>query len=257
MKTVSFAIHKGGTGKTTTVVNLSAWLAKKGKRVLLIDMDAQANATECLADLSSLTLTLRDVLLGNRKLPDVICHFAPIPNLHFVPSTPALLLDEYWGRFTGLMPLMLKEQKESLTNAYDYVMCDCPPNLLHFTKLALFASDYIVMPVTPEPLATQGLTQLVENILPDLMKSNPLLKIGGVIVVHRVPRTRRYLPAEARAVIDHVVPGGRFSVEIPVDVNLAEMRDYHQPVCVFAEYSMGSWYFESLADEFIRRIPLI
>lgn len=154
------------------------------------------------------------------------------------------------------MPFLLKQELATLSEEdYNYVFCDCPPNLLHFTKLGLFASDYVIIPLEPEPLALEGLTQLVQNILPDIMKTNPSLKIGGVVIVHQAPRTRKYLPAQARAHINTILPGLLFPVEIPLDVNIADAPNYHRPVCVFAEDSMGSWYFEALADQFMQRIP--
>lgn len=255
---VSFAIQKGGTGKTTTTVMLGAWLAKNGYKVLIVDLDPQANATECLVNPISIAKEpcIKDVLLGDKDITSTILSSSDIDTLDIVPSKPSMLIDEYFGRFNGLMTHILRKKLQKVKKEYAYILCDCPPNLLHFTKNALWASDYVVMPLEPEPLAVDGLERLVYDILPDVTKENESLKIGGAILVHRSQRTRIYIPAEARRRIDKLLgPGMRFKVEIPLDQTLAEMRDYHQPAFVYAPRSQGSAYYEALADEFMARIP--
>jgi chromosome partitioning protein len=257
MPVVSFAVQKGGTAKTTTTIMLGAWLALKGKKILIIDLDPQANATECLVN--PLTIgsapCLRELLLGESDIHSVIRQSSDIANLDFIPSKPTMLIDEYFGRFVGLLPHILRGKLQEVRNKYDYIFCDCPPNLLHFTKNALWTSDYIVTPLEPEPLAVDGLERLVTDILPDVYKENPDLKVGGAIIVHRAQRTRIYIPEEARQRIDSLLSSGmRFRVEIPLDQTLTQMRDYNQPACIYARNSQGSIYYEALADEFMARI---
>jgi chromosome partitioning protein len=258
MTIVSFAIQKGGTAKTTTTVMLAAWLALKRKKVLLIDLDPQANATECLVDPLAIRDDdcLRELLLGESGIDSVVHQSHDIGNLSFIPSKPRMLIDEYFGRFSGLMPHILRGKLKRIKEKYDYILCDCPPNLLHFTKNALWASDYIVVPLEPEPLAVDGLERLVSDILPDIYKENSTLKIGGAVLIHRAQRTRIYIPEEARRRIDRLLgPRMRFTVEVPLDQKLAEMRDYHQPACIYARNCQGSEYYRALADEFIVRVP--
>lgn len=258
MPVVSFAIQKGGTGKTTTTVMLGAWLAENGHKVLVVDLDPQANATECLVNPLRIARDpcVRDLLLGDKDVTSVIHSSLHINTLDLIPSKPSMLIDEYFGRFSGLMTHILRKKLQKIRKKYAYILCDCPPNLLHFTKNALWASDYVVMPLEPEPLAVDGLERLVADILPDVTKENESLKIGGAIVIHRSQRTRIYIPAEARRRIDKLLgPKMRFRVEIPLDQTLAEMRDYHKPALVYARKSQGSSYYEALADEFMVRIP--
>lgn len=261
MKILSFVIQKGGTGKTTTAVMLSAILAERGYRTLILDLDPQANATECLIDPQEVKASIRDVILGGKDLQSVIVTSRDINNLDFVPAVPSMLIDEYFGRFSGIIPHLLSNEIESLKKSigddyYKYVFFDCPPNLLHFTKNALFASDYVVVPMEPEPLALDGLFRFTADVLPDILTRNKNLKIGGVILIHRSQRTRKYIPEQVRSEIDRRFgPQIRFKVEIPLDQNLTLMRDYNKPALCYARTSQGCTYYEALADEFIARIP--
>jgi len=256
MRIISLAVQKGGTGKTTTAVNLAAALAMQKHRVLLIDLDSQANATECLTDLTSIepAQSIRSLFLEGRGVSALIRHSTGVPGLDFVPSHPAILIDEYFGRITGIASHMLQNALADLPAEYEFVLCDCPPNLMHFTRNALVASDFLLIPVEPEPLAVDGLRQLVTAILPDIQQQNPRLALLGVAIVNRAPGTRRYIPAAAKADIDRLVPGARLSSEVRLDQQLTQMRVHNQPVFVYAPFSNGASDYQALAAEIVQRL---
>ncbi len=257
MKIISFAIQKGGAGKTTSAVCVSSWLAKRGRKVLLIDMDPQSNATECLIDPDNVGNSIGDVLLNKCSIDKAIHSVPYLPTMNIVPAKFEMLLDEYYGYFSNIYPDTLRLKLESLPKNYnyDYIFCDCPPNLLHFTKNALMASDYIVMPLEPEYLPFKGLSEFIAGVLPDIQKRNRALKLGGIILVHRAPGSRKYMPAEIRDKIDTLVPNFRFRSEIRLDQNLARMSELNQPICIFAPTSPGGSDYAALSFEFEARIP--
>jgi chromosome partitioning protein len=259
MTIISLAIQKGGTGKTTSAVMLSALLAKRGRKVLLIDMDPQANATECIADPQSIDKCIGDVLLRRANISETTQATSFLPqNLFYIPSKPSMLIDEYFGHFTSIFPDTLKAQLSSIRDQYDYVMIDCPPNLMHFTKNALWASDYVVIPLEPEPLAFEGLRQFIVSILPDATVHNPNLKPGGAILVNRAPAVRKYLPEEIKNRIrqdSSMGPSFLFGQEIRLDQQLAKMSLFNRPATEYAIQSNGVQDYIGLAAEFEVRIP--
>lgn len=257
MKIISFAIQKGGAGKTTSAVCVSSWLAKRGKKVLLIDMDPQSNATECIIDPSIVGNCIGDLLLDKCSIEKAIYEVPYLPSMNIIPAKPDMLIDEYRGHFSSIFNDTLRLKLESLPKNYnyDYIFCDCPPNLLHFTKNALIASNYVVIPLEPEYLPFRGLSEFIGSILPDLQTRNRALKLGGVILVHRAPGNRKYMPAEIREKIDILVPNQRFKSEIRLDQNLARMSDLNQPICIFAPTSQGGSDYATLSFEFEARLP--
>jgi chromosome partitioning protein len=256
MKILSIAVQKGGTAKTTTAVNLAAALALRAQRVLLVDLDSQANATECLTDLSTISpaQSIRSLFLDGASIASLIRSSTGVPRLDFVPSHPAILIDEYFGRITGVTSHLLQNALHNLPASYDFVVCDCPPNLTHFTRNALLASHYLLPVVEPEPLAVDGLRQLVTAILPDIHQQNPGLAILGVAIVNRAPGSRKYVPAAAKTEIDQLLPGARFAHEVGLDQELTQMRVHNQPVFVYAPSSKGASDYDALTNEVIQRV---
>lgn len=259
MKVVSIAIHKGGAGKTTTAVNLAAWLAypRHGltqRKVLLIDMDPQANATECFMEPEVVKKSIGDVLLRRCKISDAIIPAPSLPFLNILPSAIEMLLQEYFGDYNGLAMDVLKRALEEVQGKYDYVICDCPPNLMHFTKNALMASDYVIMPMEPEPLPLRGLREFTGQILRDFHRYSPV-QAGGVVLVHRAPKSRKYLPDRIKREIRALSPTLLFEQEIHLDQELAMMAEDHQPVCIRAPGSNGAREYLGLSIEFEARIP--
>jgi chromosome partitioning protein len=259
MVTISFAIQKGGTGKTTSAVMISALLARKGRRTLLIDIDPQASATECLIDPSVLQASncIGDVLQKKAKISQVIQKCDYLKNLSFTPSKPSMLIEEYWGLYSNIFADSLKIELESITSEYDYIIIDCPPNLLHFTKNALWASDYVINTLEPEPLAYEGLNQFIVAILPDVRQHNPRLKPGGAVLINRAPATRIYVPERIKSEIasnPSMGPNFLFRSEVHLDQELAKMPFYRKPASEFAT-SKGVTDYAALTVEFESRIP--
>jgi chromosome partitioning protein len=127
--------------------------------------------------------------------------------------------------------------------------------LLHFTRNALWASEYVIIPLEPEPLAFEGLRQFIGSILPNMILHNPNLRPGGALLVHRAPQTRKYLPDQIRYQINTHYPGLLFKQEIRFDQELAKMAYYNQPACQYAPGSNGSLDYASFVVEFESRIP--
>ena len=254
MPVVSFAIQKGGTGKTTSTVMVSATLAREGNKVLLMDLDPQANATQCLTENHDFDFTVADLLLGKVKDSDkVIYEQRSIPNLFYIPSSMELLMLEYKGQLTGIAPDVVKHFIKPLLNSFDYIICDCPPSLNHYMKNALWASDYLIIPVEPEPLSFDGTKQLIGEILPEIQQSNPKLKLGGVLIKHRSNALRKWLPEQIRGRLDTIRNGIRFQNEIRVDQELAKMAVKHSPACVYSSKSAGVEDYYVVTQEFIKR----
>jgi chromosome partitioning protein len=260
MKVVSIAIHKGGAGKTTTAVNLAAWLAVHRPaglpqhKVLLIDVDPQANATECFIDPEEVKNSIGDVLLRRCNISDAIITAPSLPSLHILPSKIEMLLQEYYGDYSGLSMDALKRALEQVKDKYDYVICDCPPNLMHFTKNALMASDHVIMPMEPEPLPFRGLKEFIGQIVKDFQRYNPV-KATGVVLVHRAPNSRKYLPERIKKDIRALNPQLLFEQEIHLDQELAMMAEDHKPACLRAPGSKGGRDYLGLSIEFEARIP--
>ena len=259
MTIVSFAIQKGGTGKTTSAVMISALLARKGRRTLLIDMDPQASATECLVDPELLknSKCIGNVLRKDAKITDIIQKCSYLKDLQFVPSKPSMLIEEYWGWYSNIFPDSLKIELESIKAEYEYIIIDCPPNLLHFTKNALWSSDFVINTLEPEPLAYEGLNQFIITILPDVKQHNPQLRPGGAILVNRAPATRVYVPDRIKSLIaqnPELGPNFLFRSEVHLDQELAKMPFYRKPASEFAS-SKGVTDYAALTIEIESRIP--
>jgi len=270
MSVVSFCCQKGGTGKTTSAVMISACLALQnpGKKVLLIDMDPQASATECLIAPRKVKHDIGDLLLKNSPkarnngkngdsqkidgIGELIISCDKLPGLDFIPSSTELLLDEHFGIFTNISSDELRLAIEPIRDEYSYIIIDCPPNLLHFTKNALLASDYVVIPMPPEPLAYDGAEQFIDFILPEIWRHNNNIRLGGVLFIHNSPR--KHMPELIRNKLDE--QGDiRFKTEVHKDQNLAKMATYHEPICVRSKACQGSKEFHDVTREFTVRVP--
>jgi chromosome partitioning protein len=259
MKIIAIANQKGGTGKTTTSVMMASVLAEWDHKVLLVDLDPQSSATECLVDPMRVTIHIGDILTDPKiNLKNAIIQPQPmVPKLHLVPSKPTMLIDEYYGRYSGLLPLTLKQKLDTIKEEkYDFILLDCPPNLLHFTRNGLCAADLLLIPLEPEPLAVSGCRELATAVMPDIRKAyNPHIRIVGILLVWRAPRTRIYLPARAKREIDIQLGAGiRFDTEIHLDQTLAEMPANRKPANLYAKSSQGTIDYYDFVDEFILRV---
>ncbi|MBI2984875.1 MAG: ParA family protein [Candidatus Kerfeldbacteria bacterium] len=240
--------QKGGVGKTTTAINLGAYLARAGHRVLLIDLDPQANATSGLGlDHKNLTQGVYEMLVSPVSIREVI-HPTNIERYHLVPATLSLA-----GANVELVPLerrefLLRDNLEEILNDYDYVFIDCPPSLGVLTINALAAADEVLIPVQAEYYSLEGLGQLMETI--DLVRQNlhDELSILGLVLTMYDPDLR--LAEAVLAELYHYFPPHQiFRSVIPRHVRLAEAPSYGQPILHYDPNSPGAKAYRKLADE--------
>ncbi|WIO74313.1 ParA family protein [Porticoccaceae bacterium LTM1] len=248
-----FAIvnQKGGVGKTTTSVNLAASLASYGKRVLMVDMDAQGNATMgCGIDKRELELSVLDVLTGDAEFGEVLqrCESGKFDVL---PANSDLTAAE-----VELLSVSGKESRMRYALArvkanYDYVIIDCPPALSMLTVNALVASDGVIIPMQCEYYALEGLSALMETIGQISKVLNPGLKVEGILRTMYDPRNS--LTNEVTAQLRKHFGDRVYRVSIPRNVRLAEAPSYGEPAICYDKHSKGSLAYIGLAGEIIRR----
>ena len=248
----AFANQNGGVGKTTTAVNLGAYLAAAGQSVLLVDIDPQANATSSLGvDKQALTTSIYDVLVDGVELDQVI-QLTNLMRLDLAPSAPPLA-----GAEVELVTIpgrehLLRRALVPIVERYEYILIDCPPSLSLLTINALTAArDGVIIPVQCEYLALEGLGQLVQTI--DLVRRrlNPALNVQGVVMTMYDGRTKL-----SQQVVDEVRQyfGKRaFATVVPRSIRLSEAPSYGQPILTYSPHSAGSLAYESLALELVRQ----
>jgi chromosome partitioning protein len=251
---IACANQKGGVGKTTTVVNIATYLAVAGRRVLLIDLDPQGNATSGLGvDRGALEASIHDVLLADRPVGEAIVSTS-VPGLEVLPSQRNLA-----GAEVELVPVAarerrLKQRLEPERSAWDVVLLDCPPSLGLLTVNGLTAADSVIIPLQCEYYALEGLSQLMATI--DLVRQhlNPLLSLLGVVLTMHDGRTS--LAADVTREVRAHLGSAVFETVIPRSVRLAEAPSYSQPIAMFSPSSRGAAAYESLTAELMARIGL-
>jgi chromosome partitioning protein len=248
----AFANQKGGVGKTTTTVNLGAYLAHAGRAVLIIDVDPQANATSSLGvDATTLVQSLYDVLIGRASLADVIIGTA-LPRLDLAPSAPALA-----GAEVEMVPMLAREHLlrkalEGVATHYDYVLMDCPPSLGLLTINALTAATHgVVVPIQCEYLALEGLGRLWHTIQLVREHLNPQLTISGMVLTMYDPRTN--LAGQVVSEVRKHFAQETFQAMIPRSVRLSEAPSYGQTILSYAPNSAGAAAYATLAQEWLAR----
>ncbi len=249
-KTYALANQKGGVGKTTTAINLGAYLALSGMRVLLIDIDPQANTTSSLGfDKNDLPLSIYDALINQVPIAKIIL-LTDLLCLELVPSTPALAGAEV--EMVGLLARehLLRKAIAPVVERYDYVLIDCPPSLGLLTINALTAAaDGIIIPVQCEYLALEGLTLLIHtvNLVRDSL--NPGLRIRGLLMTMYDTRTNlsQQVVEEVRKHFADKV----FDTLIPRNVRLSEAPSYGETILSYDPQSKGGLAYRALAQELI------
>ncbi len=246
---VAVVNQKGGVGKTTTAINVGAYLAEKGKFVLLIDVDPQANATSGIGhNYRELQHGLYDALVGEKNLRDVI-HQTSIDGFRIAPATPALAGANVELVNVERREFRLKELVEQLAHTYDYVIIDCPPSLGLLTVNSLVAAQEILIPVQAEYYALEGLGQLLETI--DLVKEsiNPNLEILGAVIT--MFDNRNKLSKDVDEELRKFFPKKIFTTVIPRNVKLAEAPSFGKVILQYDKFSRGAAAYSALADEII------
>jgi len=243
--------QKGGVGKTTTAINLGAYLAQLGQRVLIIDIDPQSNATSSLgADKNAINSGTYDVLIGSQPILSQIL-YNPKFKMSLLPSSPALTGSEI--EFVGLedRESRLRQVLEPIRTRYDYILVDCPPSLGLLTLNGLVAAkNGLLIPVQCEYLALEGLGQLLHTINRVKQALFKDLYIRGVILTMFDSRTN--LSADVLKEVRRFFGAKVFQAVIPRSIRLAEAPSYGMPISVFSPDSSGAQAYEKLAQEILQ-----
>ena len=247
----TLANQKGGVGKTTTVINLGAYLAYYGQRVLLIDLDPQANATSCLGiDKRNVKSGTYDVLIGAAAILNNILH-NPRLKVSLLPSSTALA-----GAEVELVPELARENRlkdaiRPIVDRYDYILIDCPPSLGLLTLNGIVAAqDGVIIPVQCEYLALEGIGQLTQTIQRIRSALFPDLRLRGVVLTMYDGRTK--LSSDVVSEVKRHFPEQVFHSIIPRSIRLAEAPSYGQPISTYAPASTGAQAYAELAREIMK-----
>lgn len=262
----AFANQKGGVGKTTTAVNLGAFLAQSGRRVLLIDLDPQGNASASLGvDRFALTASVYDALMGSVTLRQLLLP-TTMEGLAIVPSNAMLAGAEVELADTPEREYILRRALQAVDSApseqgivlarslrqeFDLIFIDCPPSLGVLTVNALSAADFVIVPVQCEYLALEGLAQLMQTITLVRENLNPELELFGLVMTMFDPRAR--LGAQVIQEVRTHFTSQVFDTVIPRNVRVAEAPSFGEPLVQFDPHSRGAEAYAQLTNEFLAR----
>jgi len=248
-KIIAVVNQKGGVGKTTSAVNISAILAKKGKKVLLIDSDPQGNATSGLGIDKNMEKSVYDVIINDTEMEEVIVE-TDIKNLSVCPSNINLA-----GAEVELVPMMsrelkLKEKVEKIEKKYDYIIIDCPPSLGLLTINSFATANSLLIPIQCEYYALEGVGQLMNTINLIKRQLNKSLYIEGVILTMNDARTN--LSIQVIKEVKNYFKNNVYKTVIPRNIKLSEAPSYGMPITTYDPKSKGAKSYEKLTEEILR-----
>lgn len=250
-KIIAFTNQKGGVGKTTTCINMSAYLTAMGKKVLAVDLDPQGNTTSGLGiEKSKLTKSIYNALMGDCPIDDVIAPTG-VDNLDIIPSNIDLAGAEVEMVYVEQREKLLQAVLNKLKNTYDYICIDCPPSLGLLTINALTACDSVIIPIQSEFFALEGLSQLMNTIKLVKKHLNPTLEIDGVLLTMFDGRSNL-----VNSVADEIFKyfGNKvFEVKIPRNVRLGEAPSYGLPIMQYDPKSTGALSYQAFTEEYLMR----
>ena len=245
-RVIAIANQKGGVGKTTTSINLSACLAEKGKKVLVIDTDPQGNTTSGLGiDKNDLDNTVYELILGECSIYDAI------PNVSVLPSNVNLAAAEIELIGVDKKEFILKNEVDFVKDDYDFIIIDCPPSLNLLTINAMTTADSVLVPIQCEFYALEGLSQLIHTVNLIKERLNPDLEMEGVVFTMYDSRTNLSMQ-----VVENVKANLQENIcetVIPRNIRLAEAPSYGMPITMYDPKSSGADSYRKLADELINR----
>jgi chromosome partitioning protein len=248
---IAIANQKGGVGKTTTAINLAAALAQKGKKVLLVDLDPQANSTISFIEMPEVTLSIYDFLTDPVLSVDDVVKKTKLENLDLIPSK--INLAKLEAKLIGELdaPFRMKDRLDPICRGYDLVIIDTPPTLGLITVNALVAATHLIIPIQSSYFALEGTDDLLETIERIKARPNPELEVMGVVVTLHDRRTT--LSKDIYDQICQVFGDKVFETTISKSVRLEESPAYKESIFTFAPASSGAVEYASLCDEVIRR----
>lgn len=250
-KIISFSNQKGGVGKTTTCVNMAAYLAKAGKKVLLVDMDAQGNATTGLGFAkSTLKRSVYNVLIEEESVKDNVLE-TDIEGLTILPSNIDLAGAEVELVYKKNRERMLKNALDKVKKDYDYILLDCPPSLGLITINALTAADSVIIPIQSEYYALEGLSQLMNTLSLVRQHLNKGLKVEGVVLT--MYDGRSLISKQISAEIKKYFTKKLYEIVIPRNVRLSEAPSHGKPIMLHDPKCMGARAYAALTEEFLKK----
>lgn len=250
-KIISIANRKGGVGKTTTAINIATAMAAIGKRVLILDMDPQGNATTSLGiNKNKCLFSIYDVMINNCRAEEAIIK-TDIKKFDILPSAPALAAAEIELIDFNKREYVLKNALNTINSKYDYILIDCPPSLNLITINALVSSDSVIVPLQSEFLALEGLTDLIKNINTIKKNFNAKLNIQGIVLTMYDKRNNlsQMVESDVRKYFGAKV----YNTVIPRSVRISEAPSHGQPILIYDFKSTGAKAYLNLAKEVLKR----